>query len=234
MYIMKQPRLNQESRFQRVNFLENPNVGVFCKATDNMCIIRKALPKKILKRVSTALQVNLVELQIADANIVGSLLSFNKHGVVISNIVGEEEISLLEKNGLSVLAVEDKLNAVGNDILVNDTGGLVHPKMKKDTIKDIEACLQIPLTTGTIAGLDTVGMAAVATNKGVLCHPKVTDEEKDVLASVFQVPVMIGTINHGVPLIGSGLVANRYGAVVGSLTTGIELGRIEEAMQLNE
>ena len=43
---------------------------------------------------------------------------------------------------------------------------------------------------------------------------------------------MIGTINHGVPFIGSGLVANSKGALVGDLTTGIELGRIEEALNL--
>jgi translation initiation factor 6 len=42
---------------------------------------------------------------------------------------------------------------------------------------------------------------------------------------------MIGTINHGVPLIGSGLVANTKGAIVGNLTTGIELGRIDEALK---
>ena len=97
-------------------------------------------------------------------------------------------------------------------------------------MKQIEKVLQVPLHKGTIAGLKTVGMAAVATNKGVLCHPLVTEEEKRMLSSVFQVPVMIGTVNHGVPLIGSGLIANGKGFVVGSLTTGIEMGRIEEAL----
>ena len=230
---MKQPRLNQESKFQRLDFLENPNVGVFCKTTDDLCIIRKALPKKILKRVSSALQTNLIEMQIADAHIVGSLLACNSHGVVVSNIIGEKEIELLESKGFSVLTIEDTINAVGNDMLVNDNGGLIHPKMKKKTINAIEECLNIPLTKGTIAGLETIGMAAVATNKGVLCHPKVSDEEKRVLESVFQVPVMIGTVNHGVPLIGSGLVANSHGAIFGSLTTGIEMGRIVESLQLD-
>lgn len=229
---MKQPRFNQQSKFQRLNFLENPNIGVFCKATDEVCLIRKALPKKILKRVSSALHTRFIELQIADATIVGSLIAVNKHGVVVSNIINEHEIGLLESNGFSVLPIDDTINAVGNDLLVNDVGGLIHPKMKTKTIKAIEDCLQISFTKGTIAGLETVGMAAVATNKGVLCHPKVTEEEKTVLESVFQVPVMIGTVNHGVPLIGSGLVANSHGAVFGSLTTGIEMGRIVESLQL--
>ncbi|MDG6219004.1 MAG: translation initiation factor IF-6 [Candidatus Thermoplasmatota archaeon] len=229
---MKQPRFSEQSKFQRLDFLENPNIGVFCKATDDFCIIRKGLPKKILNRVFSALQARLIELQLADANIVGSLLVCNSHGVVISNIVNEADILLLESNGFSVLPIDDTINAVGNDILINDSGGLIHPDIKDTTVKKIQDCLQVPLTKGLIAGLDTVGMAAVATNKGVLCHPVATDSEKNILESIFKVPVMIGTVNHGVPLIGSGLVANSHGAVVGSLTTGIEMGRIEEALQL--
>ena len=229
---MSRPQFNQQSKFQRLDFFENPNIGVFSKATDDVCLIRRMLPKKIMKRVSAALQTEFIELQIADATIVGSLLVCNKHGVVVSNIVTEDEISLLESFGFSVLPIEDTLNAVGNDMLVNDAGGLIHPSIADETVEAIESCLQIPFTKGTIAGLETVGMAAVATNKGVLCHPKVDEEEKKVLESVFQVPVMIGTVNHGVPLIGSGLVANSHGAVFGSLTTGIEMGRIVEALQI--
>ena len=73
-------------------------------------------------------------------------------------------------------------------------------------------------------------MAAVATNKGLLCHPKVTEKEKKQLIDVFDVEVMIGTVNHGFPMIGSGLVANSKGAIIGNQTTGIEMGRIEEAL----
>ena len=54
------------------------------------------------------------------------------------------------------------------------------------------------------------------------------------IKKVFKVDVMIGTVNHGVPMIGSGLVANVNGAIVGSLTTGIEMGRIEEALKFLE
>ena len=59
-----------------------------------------------------------------------------------------------------------------------------------------------------------------------------TGYQEDVvgLMSIFDVNVMIGTVNHGSPVIGSGLVANTKGAIIGNLTTGIEMGRIEEAL----
>ena len=90
--------------------------------------------------------------------------------------------------------------------------------------------LGVPAKKGTIASLGTVGMAAVVTNKGCLCHPKTTPEEVEQLEKVFDVDVMIGTVNHGFPMIGSGLVANSNGAIIGNMTTGIEMGRIEEAL----
>jgi translation initiation factor 6 len=113
---------------------------------------------------------------------------------------------------------------------VNDNGALVHPDLKDESIKDIKKTLKVPVFRGTIGSLKTVGMAAVVTNAGLLCHPKTSEEEKIQLEKVFGVNVMIGTINHGSPVIGSGLVANTKGAIIGNLSTGIEMGRIEEAL----
>ena len=216
--------------FLQVDFHENPNVGVYCRVNDSIGFLRRGLSKKMLTNIAKTLKIDLVELSIADTSIIGSLLVMNSHGVVATDLVDQHNITLITNQGYDVFVVSDVLNAAGNDMLVNDYGGLVHPEMDDEMVAEMEDIFMVPLTKGTIAGLETVGMAAVATNKGVLCHPKVTDEEKAVLSKVFQVPVMIGTVNHGVPLIGSGLIANSHGFVVGSSTTGIEMGRVEEAL----
>jgi translation initiation factor 6 len=216
--------------FLQVDFHENPNVGVYCRVNDEIGFVRKGLSKTIRKKISATLNIDLIEVGIADTSIIGSLLVSNSHGVIATDLVDKSVIKLITDQGLDVFVVTDVLNAAGNDMLVNDFGGIVHPNMDGEMVEEMEGILKIPLKKGTIAGLKTVGMTAVATNKGLLCHPKITEEEKQVLESLFQVPIMIGTINHGVPLIGSGLIANSFGFVVGSLTTGIEMGRIEEAL----
>jgi translation initiation factor 6 len=218
------------SRFSILDFNENPNVGVFCRANDDVIFVRKALTKKVKSKIVEALDAKLVELGIADATIVGSLLAFNSTGAVVTDFVDIKAIKTIENEGFTVCVIDDKLNAAGNDILVNDKGCLVHPDMKQKSIDKLKKVFGVPVHRGTIAELNTVGMAAVVTNKGLLCHPKVTDAEKHVLEKVFEVPVMIGTVNHGSPVIGSGLVANTKGAIIGNLTTGIEMGRIEEAL----
>jgi len=215
---------------QLLDFNENPNVGVFARTNDDVVFIRKGLTKKVKKKVVDALDVKLVEIGISDASIIGSLLSFNSSGAVVTDFVDKETIKAIESEGFKVCVIQDKLNAAGNDILVNDNGCLVHPDMKDKSIEKIKDIFGVSVRRGTIADLKTVGMQAIVTNKGLLCHPKVSDDEKLVLEKVFDVPVMIGTVNHGSSVIGSGLVANTKGAVIGNFTTGIEMGRIEEAL----
>jgi translation initiation factor 6 len=215
-----------------LDFNENPYLGVFCRANDDIAFIRKGLSKKVKNKVISALDVELIELNISDASIIGALLTFNSKGVVVCDFIDADSLKIIKKQGLKVCIISDKINAVGNDILVNDKGALVHPDFKDKTIENIKKTLDVPVSRGTIGTLKTVGMAAVVTNKGLLCHPKTTDDEKRNLEKIFDVSVMIGTVNHGSPVIGSGLVANSKGAIIGKLTTGIEMGRIEEALNL--
>lgn len=211
-------------------FNENPYVGVFCRTNEDVAFVRKGLSKKVRNILNSVLEVEVVELSVADATIIGSLLCLNSKGAIVTDFVDYDAVKIIENNGLNVCIIKDKLNAAGNDILVNDKGALVHPDLKDESIKEIKKTLEVPVFRGTVGALDTVGMAAVVTNNGLLCHPKTSEEEKLQLEKVFGVNVMIGTINHGSPVIGSGLVANTKGAIIGNLTTGIEMGRIEEAL----
>ena len=215
---------------QLLDFNENPNVGIYCRANDSVVFLQKSLPKKAKQLVADVLGVKVVELSIADSTIIGSLLTFNSHGAIVTAYASKETFKTIENQGLKVFPIKDVINAAGNDILANDHGALVHPDLQNASVKKIGDILAVSVQKGTIASFGTVGMAAVVTNKGCLCHPKVTEDEKQQLEKVFDVEVMIGTVNHGFPMIGSGLVANTKGAIIGKMTTGIEMGRIEDAL----
>lgn len=217
---------------QLLDFNENPNIGVYCRVNDSVIFLPIGLSSKVKRLIASTLDVKLVELGIADASIIGSLLVINSTGAVVTDFADEETIRRIKAEGFTVYVIKDVINAAGNDILTNDTGALIHPEIREHTLKKISETLGVPVSRGTIGGLQPVGMAALVTNKGCLCHPKVTDEEKQTLEKVFGVEVMIGTVNHGFPMIGSGLVANSKGAIIGNQTTGIEMGRIEEALGL--
>jgi len=218
---------------KRIDFNGNPHVGVYCKANDFVAFVQPHLREKDLREIEEALEVNVVKLTIGGSSIIGSLMAMNSHGMIVTDFIEEEELAIIEKNFEGeILIIDDKYNAAGNNILTNDYGAIVHPMLRDETVKKIEEILEVKAVKATIAGINTVGMAAVATNKGVLCHPKVEEEEKKILEEVLGVEVKIGTVNHGMPYVGAGLVANSHGAITGINSTGIELNRIEDALDL--
>ena len=101
--------------FELLDFNENPNVGVYCRANDVVVFLQKSLQKKVKKKVSSALDAKLVELTIADSTIIGSLLALNSKGVVVTNVVDKETLATINQQDLEVFVVEDVINAAGND-----------------------------------------------------------------------------------------------------------------------
>lgn len=210
----------------------SPYVGVFARANDSIALVPPAVPELLQKQIAEALGVTVRPISMGGSNIIGSVVAMNSRGAVVADFADEDEIRVLEKLGLKVGRVAGKFNAAGNNVLANDHGAFLNPDLSKQAEKSISDVLGVPTERGTLAGLKTVGSAACVTQKGVLCHPKTSDEELDLLEKLFKVEADIGTVNHGAPFIGAGLVANSKGAIVGMLTTGPELNRIENALNL--
>jgi translation initiation factor 6 len=120
------------------------------------------------------------------------------------------------------------MNAAGNVILANDYVAAVHPEMEIGVAEEIGSFLSVPVVRLSLGGIKTVGMAAYATNRGILVHPRANDSEIAALERVVDLPIGLGSVNMGTGLVGTGLLANSKGYVAGSVTTGFELGRIEE------
>ena len=139
--------------FQLLDFNENPNVGVYCRANDSIAFLQKGLLKKIKDKVSSALDVKIVELAIADSTIVGSLLALNSKGVIVTDFADKETLKTIEEQGLNVFVVKDVINAAGNDILANDNGALVHPDIRDHSMKKIGETLGVTVERGSIAAL---------------------------------------------------------------------------------
>lgn len=209
----------------------NPYIGVHCAVNEELAFVPRDVPDNLCKDLMEALCIQVERCSVSSTNLVGSLLSLNSFGAVVTNMASNPEVELISQF-LPVFRIEDRINASGNNILVNDKGALVNPDLSKKTVQQIEETLQVEVHQGIIAEHKTVGSACVATNKGVLCHPATTKEEMETLRSVFKVPVAIGTLNYGAPLVGACMVANSKGAVIGYRSTPIELGRVEDALDL--
>ena len=209
----------------------NPYIGVSCAANENLALVPTSVDDAIQKKIAETLDLEVLPITIAGSKLIGSLLVMNSNGVVVNNFIETGEILKL-KEFMNVTIIEDKLNAVGNNVLTNDNGALVHKQITKTSLNQIEDALGVEVMKGTIAGLRTIGAAAVITNHGGLCHPKIKTEELQFLNDLFKIEVETGTANYGTPLVGACIIANSKGAVTGTTSTGIELGRMEDGFKL--
>ena len=207
------------------------NIGVYAKASDSLAVVSAGIEEQFIELISETLGVQTVQMTAGGARVVGSLVAVNSNGAAVSNMAEDEEIAALAK-AVPVLRLPDEINAAGNNILVNDKGCIVTPDAAKKTVGKIADIFGVEAVQATIAGITTVGSVAVATNKGCVCTVEASDDDVALLQDVLGVEVVRTTVNHGAQFLGSGIVANSNGALVGDETTPIEMGRIEDGLVL--
>jgi translation initiation factor 6 len=209
----------------------NPYIGVFCAASEDYALVAEPVEERVVKDLREVLGVDVILTTVGGSSVVGSLVAMNSNGIVFSNLAEESEIGRVPSS-LNIGFMPERINAAGNNILVNDRGGCVHPSASRGTVGMLEDVLGVEMQKRSIAGLDTVGSVAVVTSKGLLCHPRTAEDEVKELSGIFKVPASVATLNYGTPYLGACAVANSRGAYVGSRSTPIELGRVEDGLGL--
>jgi translation initiation factor 6 len=212
----------------RINIDGKSCIGILATCTDELAILPPHVTTQKTKELEDEMGVEAIKTRIGGCSAVGSLISGNSSGFVVSPYALKSEICRMER----VSKLEGVMSAAGNVILANDSAALVHRGLNEKSIGIIEKTMRIDVYRGTIAGLRNVGMAGVATNKAILLHPGTVEGELAFIERIFDLPVSTGTVNGGSPLVGSGMIANSTGYVVGSETAGHEMGRIEETFYL--
>jgi translation initiation factor 6 len=209
----------------------DPNVGIFSFANDKIAILPAGVSQKKISSFHEILGVEPCAVGIAESRLVGIYVVGNSNAVLVPYITTKDELKQLRSTGAHIEIIKEKRTALGNIILCNDNGAIVDPRLKRNTVTELENTLEVPVRPSTIGGLPHVGALATASNKGVLVNPVISDAESRTISSILGVPVSKGTINSGVPYPKAGLVVNSRGAIVGSHTLGSELITLSNAFQ---
>lgn len=209
----------------------SPNIGVYCHSNETTAIVPPGLTKRKLENFRQYLGVQLCVTNIGGCALVGVLVAANSNGIVLPHIVHDHELKAIRESlRVRVNVAQERWTALGNIVLANDNGALIHPGASESLAKTVADTLDVDIVSSSIAGLPYVGSLAVATNKGVLAHHAIADRERAIIERTLKVPVEAGTINGGVPYVRAGLLANTKGAVVGPLTSGPELMAITRSL----
>lgn len=217
---------------ERCTYFGNPWIGMFIKANDEVAMLPVDSTKKLDDKVLESLKTRIVKVSIGDSNLLGIYLAMNSNGVVLPNVVREEEAATMRRSGLNVYVSPEKHNAHGNNIAVNDKGGIINPHVGSDEMKKMEDVLGVELVPMAIAEHTTVGSACLATNTGFLAHYRTTEDEMKRLKDALRVDGSRGTVNMGTGFVSYGVVVNKNGYIAGENTSAFELGRLEEALGL--
>ena len=218
------------------DLFNSPYSGVFCATNDLVTLVPPGIPDDDMEAISEALGTKVEVITIGGSSVLGTLIAMNNKGILVSNLITTLELEKLEEItaalDLNLGVLSERSNAIGNNFLLNDSGGFCNERLSKQSKVESEKIFELDITSQSLNGMDTLGMIGCANTKGGLCHPEISDNEKEVMEKVLKVPVMEGTVNFGMPLVGAGIISSSKGAICGRQSTGVELGRVEEALKL--
>ena len=199
-------------------------IGLFGIATDKYAVISENFPE------TKVLGVPTLNTHIYGTQLVGMFCAGNSSAFFVPYFVEDNEIKLIKKFfkdiDVEIVKVKDRVTAIGNLVACNDFGAVISPKFTDTSVFD---ALGVEIVKADISGHEEVGACCVATNKGFLVHPEAEDDT-GFFSGIFKVEGMAGSVNFGFPFVKSGLIANSNGYITGRRTTGIELGRIDDAL----
>jgi translation initiation factor 6 len=226
------------TRFGKFTYYGNPFIGLFARTNNKVTITRISSPDNF-SRMAEILDTEFISTSFAGSALIGLYSAMNDHGILLSGVVDDSEVDKLRGDIRSlgidteVTKLESRFTAIGNNIALNNKCAVINPNMADEhTVRKISDALDVDIESMSVAGYHTVGATIAATNKGFVAHPSISAEELDILRNVLGVDGGVGTVNGGMPFISLGIVANDEQAIVGELTTGFELHRIEEALGL--
>ena len=217
---------------RQISYFGNPWLGMFISTNDTHTLVPIDSMKKVEDAINEGLRTEILKVSAGDSNLLGIYMAMNSNGIVLPNIMRDSEVEVIRSTKLNVLISKEKNNAHGNNIAVNNKGGIINPNISHEERKQMEDALGVELVPMTIAGYSTLGSLCLATDSGFLTHFRASDDEMADIKSILKVPGNKGTVNTGTGFVSFGARANKNGYIVGEATTAFEMGRIEEALGL--
>lgn len=217
-------------RRNKTSYYGNSWIGLFVKSNGSHTIMPVDSMDKVGESAKESMGTETVKMLIGGSNLVGLYIAMNSNGAIVPNVTSDDEMQKLKALGINIYRSREHHNAHGNNIALNDRGGIINPLVSPEERKRMGDALGIELVEASIAKYHTVGSCAIATNRGFLAHFGASEDEMELLESVFRAKGSKGSVNMGTGFVSLGVSANEKGYMVGEQTSAFEMGRIEEAL----
>ncbi len=219
----------------KFSFKGDPNVGLYCVATDKFFLVGKDVSSTQLKKLEKIFKVPPIQINIYNTNLIGLFICANSNTILVPEVIFKDELKEIKEKvkGLAeVKVVKTELNALGNNILTNDKVAVVNEEFSAAKAKEIGKVLGVKVKRGLKMGTLSLlpGSAGTLTNKGAIFPTDLSESDITQLEKLLGFEIGLGTISMGGKMVGSGVVANSFGLVVSTLSSGYEIARADESL----
>jgi translation initiation factor 6 len=213
-----------------------PNMGVYLALSNKVFLYPPKVNPKMIKFVQ-GLSPNIIPIEtfINGASVIGVYVAMNSNGMIVPSLIHDSEMIHLRDSlpkDFTITEIDSDDNTFGNLILCNDKGAIISPLLT-DALEAIEKTLKVPVKIFNFAKSKLPGSCGLVNSRGVVVHPVTTDKEAETISQILKVNIDVSTINCGNPFLRGGAVVNDFGGIFGRSTTGPEISRCTEILELN-
>jgi translation initiation factor 6 len=202
-------------------------IGAFAYATNKVCLLPKGIDNKTKKIFNETLETEILETTISNSPLIGIFIVANENGAILPWTSSKEEIDMLKSYFKDIEVLESKFNAIGNLVSANSKGAVLHVDFNENEIELIKSVLKVNKIAKLSKNKPLASYLFVDDN-GFLASLYFDDYDIKMFEDVFSVQGDIGTVNRGSNIIKLGIIKNNKGLIVGGLTTGAEIAKIEQ------
>lgn len=213
-------------------FQSDANVGLYGFATNTYCILGNTVPEQDVEIVKKLLQVPVYQAHIVGTALAGVFLVGTDEKLFVPDVVFDSEKAKLQtiadELAIELVLVPTTATALGNNVCIKNNTAFVSSEVD-EAARDCFIAHGLDVVELDLADTTVVGSCIVATDGGILVHPHITEEEAKSIESAFNGTITQGTVNYGSPYVRSGVIANKHGFIIGSLSSGPEITNADEA-----
>ena len=207
-------------------------IGAFSLATNKVCFVCKGIENKNKRIFEETLESEVKEITISESSLIGIFMVANSRGALLPWSATKEELDEIKSYFEEVEILKTKFNALGNLISANSNGAVLHADFKEEEIELIKDVLKVKQVVTLPKENRKLASFLVVNDKGFLASAFFDETALNIFREIFGVEGDVGTVNRGSFAIKLGIVANDKGVVVGALTTGAEIAKIEQIFYL--
>lgn len=224
----------EKKNISLLEFEGNANIGLYFFVNDKFCILGNNIEEEKLKEIEKNLNVPVYKASILGTDLIGVFVTGNNNYLLIPKCY-DYEVKIFEKiaknHDIKLETIDNNLNTFGNNICFGKNQIFINSDYNENFINKLKKITKYNITKINHHEFNSAGAICTYINDKYFVSQELDEDYfKEVLDEIGGV----GTVNSGSNFVSSGIVGNKFGILIGSLSSTIEIQNIVESLDMLE